>query len=248
MPGKPPGKNVRWLASFPKSGNTWARIFVAHLFAGRPLTLAEFNLMPLYTDTLDPGHPDKVYIGKAHRAYYEPLHGTLPAIYILRDPVDIVPSAAKFFGVTNDRMSREIAKDWSRHIQSWWGHIGLLIKYEDMPAIFYILAEFLGQGHEQDKILMAIQNSDFKRLQADEAENGFVEASEKGGAFFRHGRPGNGREVLTDAQVQRVINGVGELYGKLGYGDQEEYTTETHKVPGSTDAFAEALKRNSKRG
>ena len=219
MPGAPPGMNVRWLVSFPKSGSTWVRIFVAHLFAGRALSLDEFNKMPFYTDTLPHDSPDKVYIGKAHRAYDQQLHGTLPAIYIVRDPVDIVPAAAKFFGVTNDRMSREVAKDWSKHIQSWWGHIGLLLKYEDMPAIFYVLAKYLGMGHAQNDTLMAIQNSDFGRLKADEAKNGFVEASEKGGAFFRHGKSGNGREVLTDAQVQRIIRGVGELYGKMGYGE-----------------------------
>jgi len=213
--------NVRWLASFPKSGNTWVRIFLANLFAHpmqRPLSLAQINAMPFYTDAAPGDAPDKEWIGKAHKAYNEETHGRRPAVYIVRDPVDIVPSAADFFGVTADRMSREVAKDWPRHIQSWWGHMELILKYENMPDNFHTLAQYLDiRDSDFNNVVDAIQCTGFDRLLADEIEHGFVEASDKGTRFFRYGKPGNGREVLTDRQVARVVNGAGEVYGRLGY-------------------------------
>jgi hypothetical protein len=41
--------NIVWLASYPKSGNTWLRAFLANLIAGRPapVPLAE---LPRYAD------------------------------------------------------------------------------------------------------------------------------------------------------------------------------------------------------
>lgn len=212
--------NVRWLASFPKSGNTWVRVFLANLLARKAsaLTLEEVNHMPFYTDALPPTHPAKVFYGKAHKAYNKDLHGTLPAVYIVRDPVDIVPSAADFFGVSVDRMSREVAKDWPRHIQSWWGHLGLILKYENMPANFHALVqEFKELPDDFERVSTAICHSNFVNLKADEAKNGFAEASDKGGAFFRQGKPGNGREILTDKQVARIVNGCGEVYKGMGY-------------------------------
>lgn len=242
--------NIRWLASFPKSGNTWVRVFLANLLApqGRPLTLAEVNLMPFYTDALPPSDPRKVYFGKAHKAYNEELHDTLPAVYIVRDPVDIVPSAANFFGVTLDRMSKEVAKDWPRHIQSWWGHIGLVLKYENMPGNFHILCQhFKDLPDDFERVITAAAHSDFKKLRADEAEHGFAEASEKGGAFFRYGFPGQGREVMTDAQVQRVIHGAGEVYPALGYPEKPVYVRETYEVPGSADTFDGVLEKSMRK-
>ena len=212
---------VRWLASFPKSGNTWVRIFLANLWApehARPLALSQINAMPLYTDSTPEAAPQKEWIGKAHKAYNKETHGTRPAVYIMRDPVDIVPSAADFFGVTNDRMSKEIAKDWPRHIQSWWGHIGMILRYENMPHNFHNLVQYLNIDEPDfGDVVHAIQCSSFDRLRQDEQANGFAEASDKGTLFFRHGKPGNGREVLTDRQVARVVNGAGELYRKVGY-------------------------------
>ena len=129
-----------------------------------------------------------------------------------------MPSAADFFDVTADRMSREVAKDWPRHIQSWWGHMELILKYENMPDNFHTLAQYLDiRGSDFNNVVDAIQCTGFDRLQADEVEHGFVEASDKGTRFFRHGKPGNGREVLTDRQVARVVNGAGEVYRRLGY-------------------------------
>jgi len=218
MPGAK-GRNVRWLASFPKSGNTWVRVFLANLFSPQPnrsLTLHEVSSMPFYTDTR-PLELKQEFIGKAHKAYNLELHGTVPAIYIVRDPVDVVPSAAKFFNVSPARMAREVAKDWPRHIESWWPHCKLCLKYENMPGNFHALAQSLDVQDDFLSIVTAIQRSDFHILKKDEQKNGFSEASGVGGRFFRHGKPGQGRDLLTDAQVQKIIRSAGEWYKRLSY-------------------------------
>ena len=155
-----PLSKVRWLASFPKSGNTWVRAFLANLLApqGRPLTLQEISSMPFYTDAKPNDHVEKEYFGKAHRPYSEERHGTKPAIYIVRDPVDVVPSCASFFGVSIPRMAEEVAKDWPRHVQSWVGHASLFIRYEDMPRHFHTLAQHLSVPSDFESVVTAISS------------------------------------------------------------------------------------------
>lgn len=207
-------RDIRWLASFPKSGSTWARVFLANLMVpqeGRPLTLQEIAMLPFFTD-VENKPTGRGMLGKAHRQYDEERHGTGSSIYIVRDPLDIIPSAANFFGTSPARMAKEVAKDWPRHVESWHPHHELIMKYEDMPDNFYGMAKTLGIDFTYTQYMQAIANSSFGQLQKDEEENGFSEASEKGGAFFRRGTPGAGREILTDRQVRNVVKGCGEWY------------------------------------
>jgi len=86
-----------------------------------------------------------------------------------------------------------------------------------MPDNFHVLAQHLDMPSDFQSVVTAISHADFDGLKADEAKHGWVEASEKGGAFFRKGTVGQGREVMTDAQVANIVNGAGEWYERLGY-------------------------------
>jgi len=175
-------------------------------------------LIPFYTDAKPETYSEEEYFGKAHHPYSKERHGTKPAIYIVRDPVDIVPSASDFFGVSHTRMASEIAKDWPRHVQSWAGNASLFMRYEDMPKNFHALAQHLSIPSDFESVVTAIGHAKFETLQEDEASNGFAEASDKGGkTFFRKGTPGSGREVMDPATVQKVIKGCGEWYTRFGY-------------------------------
>lgn len=68
-----------------------------------------------------------------------------------------------------------------------------------------------------ESVATAISHANFHTLKKDEAAHGWDEASEKGGAFFRKGKVGQGREVMTDAQVAKIVRGAGEWYERLGY-------------------------------
>lgn len=71
---------ILWLASYPKSGNTWIRIFLENLFrdAARPVSINELNV---------------VGFGDAHIPLYEQMGGRPvtdlddPAIHALREPL-----------------------------------------------------------------------------------------------------------------------------------------------------------------
>ena len=212
---------VRWLASFPKSGNTWVRVFLANLIVGKPdraLTLAEINAMPFYSDNMAEPEVSCELLGKAHHPYNKDRHGDKPAIYIVRDPVDVVVSAASYFNVTPQRMAKEVAKDWPRHVESWWPHTGLCLKYENMPNNFHALAQYLNVPDDFMQVVTAIGKSNFRSLKRDEQKHGFAEHNQDSkDKFFRRGTPGEGREVLTDAQVSMIIKGCGEWYERLGY-------------------------------
>jgi hypothetical protein len=219
VPSKKDLSNVKWLASFPKSGNTWVRAFLANLMVPKPggLTLEEISSLPYYSDTR-PSTAQTPHFGKAHHPYSEERHGRNKSIYIVRDPVDVVPSCADFFGVSVTRMAKEVARDWPRHVASWWNQTELVLKYENMPNNFHTLAQTVDVGPSDfQSVVTAIGHSQFDVLKADEEAHGWSEASEKGGSFFRKGTTGQGREVMTDAQVAKIVRGAGEWYERLGY-------------------------------
>lgn len=274
MPG------ILWLASYPKSGNTWMRAFLANLIldSTEPLPLqriAEFcpseasenwfrpfakgevadmsakdvaalrakaqeravdlnkNVIPMKTHSYlgeDCGHP--IFSMKA----------TYGAIYIIRDPRDVVLSAADHFGKSFDGMIEmlndplatcaampgsivhELQSSWSNHVESWtkWNHPGIfVVRYEDLLADpvdqFGRVARRFGVASDPARIRKAVEFSSFKQLQKLEAEQGFVERSTHSERFFRSGRPGGWREQLTAEQVQRIESDHAVQMKRFGY-------------------------------
>ena len=274
MPG------ILWLASYPKSGNTWMRVFLANLILNEaePLALNRINevcssepnevwframtdkpvaklsnkqiaalrtkaqeraagvnknVIPMNTHSLN---------GKDYGYSTISAKASIGVIYIVRDPRDVVISAADHYGLTIDQgiemmadhkargrgtpgnTVHELMGSWSDHVKSWarWKASPLMIlRYEDM------LADPLGQlggvarklGITQDpaRIEKAVRFSSFKQLQAQEAEAGFVEKSVNSQRFFRSGRSGGWREKLTPAQSQVIERVHGEQMRRFGY-------------------------------
>jgi hypothetical protein len=220
----PHNNTVRWLASFPKSGNTWVRIFLANLLKpqpGRPLTLDEVSHIPYYSDT-KPQIGTEQRIGKAHHPYSPNRHGTVPAVYIVRNPLDVAVSCAAYFNVPLDRMAEEVARDWPRHIASWHGHTGLILRYEGMPGNFHILNQYLKLDKTFEEVLTAISHADFSKLQQDEAKNGFTENNtHSDNPFFRNGTTGDGADNLTTTQIDEIVTNAAPWYDYLGYGEDD---------------------------
>lgn len=275
---------IYWLASYPKSGNTWFRSFLANLQQDGD---APVHINALHTgqiassrawlddvlgfDTADLDHDEidnlrpAVYrwslhaptVGyhKTHDAYIctqqgEPLvsrEATLGALYIVRNPLDVVLSAANHWGLdadaTIDRMAaqdmalarstkalgaqvRQKLLSWSQHVLSWVDAPGLnvhTLRYEDMQAApvetFALAARFLGLPADAPRITKAVRFSDFNVLRQQEAEQGFRERSTVMGQFFRQGTSGGWREKLTHAQVERVLHDHGPVMRRFGYVD-----------------------------
>jgi hypothetical protein len=273
------GKIV-WLASYPKSGNTWMRAFLHNLMRDPPEgydinRMGEFSLSDStafwYQHALagksqdawtredvagardsaqrimTQATPDNVFV-KTHNALVsylgKPLicpEWTAGAVYIVRNPLDVVISLADHYGQTIDQTIKnmadpgnvtipnrdivyEVHSTWSLHVQSWttqpgpWVHV---VRYEDLLSApretFAKVAGYLGLKPSAARLDRAIQRSSFENLRKQENEKGFRETSPKATKFFRVGKAGQWRQALGDAQVEAVIAGHKEQMQRFGY-------------------------------
>lgn len=279
---EPCKQNLIWVASYPKSGNTWVRAFIHNLLKeisgdrqpqdinrmnehtvweiagppfeqilGKPLTeakqseieaarpkvqhrLANTRSEPFFVKT-------HLCVGSEHGHPTINLNATLAAVYVVRNPLDVAISYAHHTTMTIDsiiasmankaqrtpgtpRSVYEVLGSWSQNVSSWLGvtdrpiHV---IRYEDLEANptrpFGMLARFLGLAPSEDQLKAAIARSCFAELRRQEAENGFKERPETSKVFFREGRSGQWRDVLTPAQVQEIIRVHAPMMQRLGY-------------------------------
>ena len=170
---------------------------------------------------------------------------TAGAIYVLRNPLDVAVSFAHHYQVTYERAVESLCDEsyvlppsggqltqylgsWSRHVRSWTQAPGLplhVLRYEDMTSksfnTFKGLAEFLQLPSDKVRLQKAIRFSGFSEMRRQERKDNFVEARPDGKTpFFREGRVGGWREVLTDEQVERLIASQGEVMREFGYLDE----------------------------
>jgi len=271
-----------WLASYPKSGNTWTRAFLSNLaaiLAGESAELdvnsigrfsAGENFTALYEDLLGfkptENHRKEIaalrhevqrsladaYDGLVFVKTHNGLvldHGrpiinfavTSGAIYIVRNPLDVSISLSHHLGVTideaittmgtwdvttpiNDKRVYEIWGSWSQHVESWTRkphHAIYVMRYEDMLSdpqkTFGGLARHLLLDATPTQIDLAIERSSFAKLRDQEERTGFQEKSEKAERFFREGRSGQWKEILTPAQVDRIVKDHREQMARFGY-------------------------------
>lgn len=275
---------IYWLASYPKSGNTWFRAFLCNLQADgeRPVDINAirtgsvasargwldevlgFDTAELTPDEVERLRPvvyrwalreEAIGYHKIHDAYTlttagEPIvsrEATLGALYMIRNPLDVAPSAANHWQCTVDEaidsmgdpqmtmcqsrttlppQVRQRMGSWSDHVRSWVDAPGLkveVIRFEDMltdpAATFTRAAAFLALPHDADRVSKAIRFSAFEELARQEAEKGFRECPLRTERFFRQGRSGGWREKLTAPQVVRIIEDHADVMRRFGYLD-----------------------------
>jgi hypothetical protein len=270
---------IIWLASYPKSGNTWMRVFLHNLLRNpdKPMPINEIDrftlgesqanwyyqftrkkptelsleelaqLRPKVHRAMTGAHPDSVfvkthnYLGESCGSSLITMECTAGAIYIVRNPLDVVLSFANHFGVDVDRAIEALARDgglteatdtnviefinsWSMHVKSWTQilHPRLsVVRYEDMLErplkTFGGVARFLGVNPPKDRLKKAIKFASFKELKAQEQREGFKERSHKAESFFRVGRRDQWREKLSEDQVRRIVEIHREQMERFGY-------------------------------
>jgi hypothetical protein len=167
---------------------------------------------------------------------------TAGAVYILRNPLDIaisyahhggrsIDDAIEYMSMTDaetdgsDISVYEVHGSWSQHVWSWTRNDNRalhVMRYEDMLAepskTFAALARHLLIDFTPRQLKKAIERSSFARLQAQEKANGFRERpSYADQNFFREGRPGQWKSVLTSVQVDRIAREHGEQMRRFGY-------------------------------
>lgn len=270
----PPG--LVWLASYPKSGNTWMRILLANLQSGshRPAdinNLAEPETllgrwrfaddMLVDPDLLDrdelelmrPLHCDfaaqdrsQTFFCKTHDRFWrrsgEATLGTAArcALYIIRDPRDVAVSLSHHASLSIDEAIAQmmnsaaysdgrvqlpyVVGDWGAHVAGWTEQSLVrtkVVRYEamhdDTPGTVRDIIDFLGGRASQEDIERAVSHSTLAELQRQEASKGFRESRPGQERFFRAGRAGGWRDVLTRAQVRLLENRFAEVMGVHGY-------------------------------
>ena len=270
---------IIWLASYPKSGNTWMRAFLHNLFRDpneaydinkiTDLSMSDSSIdwyraqdKRNWTDwsAIDVARmrrgaqlamcrlkPDDVFV-KTHNASvvflgYPMMHQDLTAgaIYIVRNPLDVCISLSHHYGTdldttidiladpsigskTNDKIVYEVHKSWSIHVDSWTSppRPGLaVLRYEDMLnnpiKTFGGLSQFLGLNPPRKRLERAIERASFKTLRRQEDEQGFKEKSPFARKFFRDGRAGQWRDLLTPAQIDKLTGAHKEQMQRFGY-------------------------------
>lgn len=219
-------------------------------FETRPLPELTFKevmrLRPKVHQLLTEAFPDSVFV-KTHNFLGEiegvplvTLECTAGAIYIVRNPLDVVISYSHHYGVdidtaieqmanplmgtpTTEMAVRQVYGTWSMHVKSWTQvpmpslHV---MRYEDMYSqpfqTFTTLSRFLGLNPPRERLQKAIDNSSFKALQRQERQHGFIERSANS-RFFREGRPGQWRKVLSEEQIARIVGAHREQMARFDY-------------------------------
>jgi len=152
---------------------------------------------------------------------------TAGAIYIIRNPFDVVPSFARHVSATNDDTIDRLCNPdaimgtenkiydalgrWDDHVSAWTTAPGLprhVVRYEDMldkpDKVLSGLLQFLGVKPDHPKMTHAIEATSFEAMKKQEEKLGFGEKPTGMKSFFAKGRAGGWREDLTPAQVGRI--------------------------------------------
>ncbi len=267
---------ITWVASYPKSGNTWLRVFLANLRAGsdRPvdintLSSAQFSTRELLdrasgwkTSELRAEElaglrlaAQRVLAGRAdlpiktHEAFAAAdgaprfaAEAVRAVLYVVRNPLDVAPSlshhlncgldaAIAFLNNPAARISFPPGEpeldqplgDWSSHVRGWTETPGIkrcVLRYEDLlthpEREFARAAAVAGFSVSGDAVRRAAWHSRFEELKAQELAKGFGERLFDR-SFFRAGRAGGWREVLSAEQVAAIIERHAAMMRRLGY-------------------------------
>ena len=170
------------------------------------------------------------------------------AVCLVRNPLDVAVSFAHHGNVSIDRIVgwmnsdgsfeshirggvfgrfSELLTTWSGHVSSWTEQTAIPVhvaRYEDLLARpragFAAIVRFVGLGEDPARLRQAVERSSFARLQAQEAEFGFVEKPPTAKSFFRAGVAGSWRSALTREQVRALVDAHGDVMAKFSYLDE----------------------------
>lgn len=170
-----------------------------------------------------------------------PLALTAGAIHIVRDPREVLVSLAKYTNISHEaalkRMKLKeaslifaegnnihtITSSWDFHTESWLGNNSfpmLLVRYEDLidnPLNeFKKILQFAKLPVEYGRLKKSIKACDFKRMQKQEEQDGFLESDSKN-KFFNFGLKDGWKNILEKEIVYDIELSFQPLMKKLGY-------------------------------
>lgn len=234
--------NDVFLASYPRSGNTWLRYLLAQVLTGRPATFESINsLIPEVgihrgAAKLLPGTGRLI---KTHELY-SPCYKR--AIYLIRDVRDVIVSqflrekelGLVWWGAFDAYIPRFLDGSinnfgpWHNHIPDWLdsplaqqGDL-LVVRFEEMrrntQQQLERIVDFLGYRASLETLAEAIADNTVDRLRSLENNTQRVHTSRReDGRFIRQGAVMGWRERLTEPQLQLIEKYAGKTMARLGY-------------------------------
>lgn len=185
-------------------------------------------------------------------------------VYMVRNPLDVAVSYAHHhrFGIDDSVrlmnnpqgsefklhdgahvMFEQRLSSWSGNVTSWMEQTELpvhVVRYEDMLAdplaAFSAVVRFAGLPRDEEKLAQSVQNATFERLRSQEERFGFREKHPPALSFFRAGRAGAWRSVLTAAQVEALVAAHGATMLRFGYLEDAQAFLTGASLDGATDA------------
>jgi hypothetical protein len=169
---------------------------------------------------------------------------TRGAVYIVRNPLDVACSFASHMGYSIDEaIDRMATKDcslegkntipqligsWSLNVESWTKERRkevLVLRYEDMVSdpigSFTSFVRHAGLRTTDAQIAEAVGATEFGQLRAQEKERGFiVRPKTSADDFFRSGKSGDWRAVLSRRQAKRIVAEHRDQMRRFGYLDE----------------------------
>jgi hypothetical protein len=268
-------KKIYWLSSYPKSGNTWLRIFLANYIKNKFININDIGFLGYISSSkfifnkynnincsklsindrdlmrsnvyqkLNDNSPSFLY-NKCHDKYDKNIFSSSYSkgiIYIIRNPLDVVISFSKHYGLSiddtikkinnknhklsgkiNAKQLRQKLGTWSEHVLSWTKQNEipiLIVKYEDMLDNtfneFEKIIKFLNLDFDKKRLINSINYSSFDFIKKQEINNGFKEKSDKSIFFFNNGIKNNYKNYLNQQQINDIINNNYDIMLKFKY-------------------------------
>lgn len=226
-----------FLASYPKSGNTWVRFLIANLIKQKEEEIIDFN-------TIQEIIPEVVRNEEAIRTLARPriikshaTHTEYPkVIYIVRDGRDVYVS---YYFYRQNKLGNNISfKDflkrrdhypclWGEHVNSWLFSKNkstniLVVKYEDLIINcleqLKRIVNFIGLEATEKQLQSSVEASNFENMRRLEVERGRpYQTKERVEVFVRKGKPGNWRDFFGLEEKAIFNSREGKFLIKLGY-------------------------------
>lgn len=271
--------NIVWVASYPKSGNTWIRAFLFNLINNNEIRSAinkfsevcdnESNRKYYLPFIKDEENLSASYFASLRRSVQRDIarrssssvflktHNFMGSydghalqdpdiasavIYIVRNPLDIAFSISHHYQMSIQEVISFIGHEdtfidmsdsnvgsfigsWSTHVESWTTGMEkhpryCIIRYEDLLSnpvkVFKKVAKLVG-ATDIKTIKSAVAKSQFGQLKQQEAKFGFVENPSQSNRFFRLGTANQWRQLMSNEDVQRIIDSHSVQMQKYGY-------------------------------
>jgi Sulfotransferase domain len=258
------GRNLKvypddtFIASYPRSGNTWTRFLIANLMhPEQPVTFASIETIIPDTSALSSRELRRVprpRLIKTHE-YFEPRYRKV--IYLVRDPRDVVLSLYNFrrkyrsvddsypieHYVAERFLPGDLDVSWGEHVGSWLGtrmnHPGfLLVRYEDLlqdpTRELGRLASFLGIAANAEALTQAIERSSANRLRQLEKVEHEAWVTTKGKRadvpFIAEAVAGTWKQKLPQPSVALIESAWGHLMNSLGYETSAPRSSNVHAI------------------